>query len=153
MAVAGTAEVHADDGVTLARIHSKGEIAPIKRLSVACVTTQVSGGKKSTSKAAKALPKPAIAEEGSADDPQEPSAAAEATATVVDPKGKKDKQGRSKGDSLYYRVKCKDNGVGMPHDKVGRPETYCLRRIEAITKISWMGREMWDPAFTPVAVH
>ncbi|CAM9660593.1 unnamed protein product, partial [Ectocarpus sp. 13 AM-2016] len=84
---------------------------------------KASGGKKSTSKAAKALPKPAVAEEGSADDPQEPSAAAGATAANVDPKEKKaknDKRGRSKGDShsLYYRVKCKDNGVGMPHDKI-----------------------------------
>ncbi|CAM9156515.1 unnamed protein product [Ectocarpus sp. 6 AP-2014] len=84
---------------------------------------KASGGKKSTSKAAKALPKPAVAEEGSADDPQEPSAAAGATAADLDPKEKKaknDKKGRSKGDShsLYYRVKCKDNGVGMPHDKI-----------------------------------
>ncbi|CAN0173855.1 unnamed protein product, partial [Ectocarpus sp. 12 AP-2014] len=84
---------------------------------------KASGGKKSTSKAAKALPKPAVAEEGSADDPQQPSAAAGATATDLDPKEKKaknDKKGRSKGDShsLYYRVKCKDNGVGMPHDKI-----------------------------------
>lgn len=30
----------------------------------------------------------------------------------------RDKKGRAKGDSLYYRVKCRDNGVGMPHDKV-----------------------------------
>ncbi|CAN0383486.1 unnamed protein product, partial [Hapterophycus canaliculatus] len=30
----------------------------------------------------------------------------------------KEKKGRSKGDSLYYRVKCRDNGVGMPHDKI-----------------------------------
>lgn len=29
----------------------------------------------------------------------------------------KDKKGRSKGDTLYYRVKCRDNGVGMPHEK------------------------------------
>ncbi|CBJ26118.1 DNA topoisomerase VI subunit B-like protein Topoisomerase 6 subunit B [Ectocarpus siliculosus] len=84
---------------------------------------KASGGKKSTSKATKALPKPAVAEEGSADDPQEPSAAAGATAADLDPKEKKaknDKKGRSKGDShsLYYRVKCKDNGVGMPHDKI-----------------------------------
>ncbi|CAM9108711.1 unnamed protein product, partial [Ectocarpus fasciculatus] len=83
---------------------------------------KASGGKKSTSKAAKALPKPAVvAQEGSADDPQEPSAAAGATATILDPKDPKepkDKKGRSKGDSLYYRVKCKDNGVGMPHDKI-----------------------------------
>lgn len=31
----------------------------------------------------------------------------------------KEKKGRTKGDCLYYRVKCRDNGVGMPHEKVG----------------------------------
>ena len=49
------------------------------------------------------------------EDTEASSAAAEGAAAVADLKGKK---GRSKGDSLYYRVKCKDNGVGMPHDKV-----------------------------------
>lgn len=33
-----------------------------------------------------------------------------------------DKKGKGKGETLYYRVKCKDNGVGMPHDKVCRRE-------------------------------
>lgn len=44
-------------------------------------------------------------------------AAASGVAAVPDAKEKK---GRGKGDSLYYRVKCRDNGVGMPHDKASR---------------------------------
>ena len=89
--------------------------------------TQSSGGKKSTGKAAKAAPKPTAATDGApvdanntTDDPLASTASAggpdAGPDAVPDPKGKK---GRSKGDSLYYRVKCKDNGVGMPHDKVG----------------------------------
>lgn len=88
---------------------------------------QSSGGKKSTAKTAKAAPKPAApAGEASADannstnDPITSSASAVGTDAssdaIPDPREKK---GRSKGDCLYYRVKCKDNGVGMPHDKVG----------------------------------
>ena len=78
-----------------------------------------------TAKTSKAAPKkPAATADGAsadmdntAGDPEASSAAAaaESAAAAADLKGKK---GRSKGDSLYYRVKCKDNGVGMPHDKV-----------------------------------
>lgn len=88
----------------------------------ACVAFQTSGGKKSTAKTSKAAPKPSAAVDGASahmtnttHDPEASSAAAESVAAAADLKGKK---GRSKGDSLYYRVKCKDNGVGMPHDKV-----------------------------------
>lgn len=84
---------------------------------------QASRGKKSTAKTAKAPAKPPAGTAGGAaggmsstvDGPAAPSAAAESATAAPDPKGKK---GRSKGDCLYYRVKCKDNGVGMPHDKV-----------------------------------
>lgn len=82
--------------------------------------TQASGRKKSTSKA-KAT-KPSGAAEGALADPTttkgDPLASSGAAAGNADP-DTKEKKGRSKGDCLYYRVKCKDNGVGMPHDKVG----------------------------------
>lgn len=90
----------------------------------ACAAFQASGGKRSTAKTAKATPKPAAtpADKGdsadtstAADGPEASTIAAESAGAAADLKGKK---GRSKGDSLYYRVKCKDNGVGMPHDKV-----------------------------------
>eukprot|EP00752_Nemacystus_decipiens_P009889 g8822.t1 len=80
---------------------------------------QSSGGKKSTVKTSKAAPKPPAAtpDGASADvsNPAEDPEGSSAAAAAADIKGKK---GRSKGDSLYYRVKCKDNGVGMPHDKI-----------------------------------
>ncbi len=96
---------------------------------------QSSGGKKSTSKTTKAAPKPAAAADGASadannttDDPLTSSASAVGVNAsfdaVPDPKEKK---GRSKGDCLYYRVKCKDNGVGMPHDKVGSPHVRLLK--------------------------
>ncbi|CAM9687130.1 unnamed protein product, partial [Pylaiella littoralis] len=83
-----------------------------------------SGRKKSTSKAAKAASTPSAAIEGASADsaittddllPSSATTAGSAAAAVPDTKEKK---GRSKGDCLYYRVKCKDNGVGMPHDKI-----------------------------------
>lgn len=99
----------------------RGLLADVSRVSVCCM--QASGGKKSSTKSGKAAPKPVAAEGAPADaaqDPDDPLASSTATgrtAAVPDPKEKK---GRSKGESLYYRVKCKDNGVGMPHDKVCR---------------------------------
>lgn len=57
-----------------------------------------------------------LADSGTITDDPLASSAAAAAAVAPDTKEKK---GRSKGDCLYYRVKCKDNGVGMPHDKVG----------------------------------
>lgn len=70
-----------------------------------------------------------------ADDPEASSAAAESAVTAGDLKGKKGRS-KGKGDSLYYRVKCKDNGVGMPHDKVGRP-----REVRPVK-----GRVTWSSA-------
>ena len=43
----------------------------------------------------------------------------DASATNPDWNGiQSDKKAKGKGETLYYRVKCKDNGVGMPHAKV-----------------------------------
>lgn len=77
--------------------------------------TQTSGRKKSTSKAAKAA-KPSAAVEGAVADPATTTGDPLTSSAAAD---NKEKKGRSKGECLYYRVKCKDNGVGMPHDKVG----------------------------------
>lgn len=87
---------------------------------------QASGGKKSTAKTSKAAAKPPAARadgvsadmsmNNAAGNTEASSAAAAENAAAA--AGLKGKKGRSKGDSLYYRVKCKDNGVGMPHDKV-----------------------------------
>lgn len=94
----------------------------------ALVHFQTSGGKKSTaSKTAKPAPKaaaglpttegtPPVDEtaDGLASKPS--TVATDEAAAAPEPKEKK---GRTKGDCLYYRVKCRDNGVGMPHEKVG----------------------------------
>lgn len=93
--------------------------AEVSRVLARCV--QASGGKKSSSKSGKAAPKPAAiqgtsADAGKASDDTLASTTATGGAAAVP--DAKEKKGRSKGDSLYYRVKCKDNGVGMPHDKV-----------------------------------
>lgn len=86
---------------------------------------QSSGGKKSTGgKTAKPASKPPATEDKTpADDESVDGSAAKPSAVGADEAAvapePKEKKVRSKGDSLYYRVKCRDNGVGMPHEKVG----------------------------------
>ena len=91
---------------------------------------QTSGGKKSTAgKTVKQTPKAAAAAGLSATvgtpagDEADDGLASKTSAVATDQDAAatetKEKKGRTKGDSLYYRVKCRDNGVGMPHEKVG----------------------------------
>lgn len=93
--------------------------------SVCSPDTQTTGGRKASAKNLKAVPASAEGgEDVAAEDPSRDGAKAgagpdeDAVATAVATVAAKEKKGRSKGDSLYYRVKCRDNGVGMPHAKV-----------------------------------
>eukprot|EP00904_Undaria_pinnatifida_P002598 jgi/Undpi1/12339/HiC_scaffold_5.g02015.m1 len=85
---------------------------------------KTSGGKKSTGgKTAKPASKPPATEDKTpADDESVDGSAAKPSAVGADEAAvapePKEKKVRSKGDSLYYRVKCRDNGVGMPHEKI-----------------------------------
>lgn len=94
----------------------------------ALIHFQTSGGKKSTAgKTAKPTPKAAAGlpttEGTSAGDETAIGLASKPSAVATDQAAAApepiEKKGRTKGDSLYYRVKCRDNGVGMPHEKVG----------------------------------
>lgn len=83
--------------------------------------TQASAGKRSSAKSSKGVGVPN--ETGTSkvgQDGQPSSDGASAPATGDDNSGapaSKDKKTRPKSETLYYRVTCKDNGVGMPHDK------------------------------------
>lgn len=84
---------------------------------------QTTGGRKSSAKNLKAVPslaEGAAALSATVGDQEDGAETAAQVPNESSLSSGKDKKGRPKSETLYYRVKCRDNGVGMPHDKARR---------------------------------
>lgn len=82
---------------------------------------QASAGKRSSAKSSKGVGVPNETGTSKVGQGGQPSSGGASAPTTGDDNpgapASKEKKTRPKSETLYYRVTCKDNGLGMPHDK------------------------------------